>query len=158
MADGRHLEKLKNVHNPATVWPIDLKFGTDDAYSPSWPLVLLEFWHFKNPRWRTAVIFKTVKSATVRPVATKFGNDNAFFYSEAHRKMKLTEVQTAEKEIRRTFGLSDANNQLRTSSNWRRGKKLISHFGLELKILPFLHMHADKAIKTVRKWYISIDK
>ena len=28
MADGRHLGKLKNSHNSATVWPIHTKFGT----------------------------------------------------------------------------------------------------------------------------------
>ena len=34
MADGRHLEKLKNRHISAAVWAISIKFGTQTQFDP----------------------------------------------------------------------------------------------------------------------------
>ena len=53
MADGRHLEKLKNGHISATVRPIGMKFGLVTHIGPPNRMGSknFNFSKSKNPRW-----------------------------------------------------------------------------------------------------------
>jgi len=92
--------------------------------------------------------------------------DDALVYSESYQKFKIncwnwSKSKTA--EIRRTFGLSDAKKSTEDVFKLTRfWKKLISHFGLELKIPPLLRTHGHKIVvrivKVVKITNIYIDK
>jgi len=50
------LEKSKNRHIPATVWPNARKFRTVAHVDPlNWSCWPPKFWNFQNPRWRRKI-------------------------------------------------------------------------------------------------------
>jgi len=76
MADGRHLEKLKNGHISATVRPIGMKFGLVTHIGPPNRMGSKNFNFSKSKMAHLPPFWKIGKghiSATVHSVNTKFG-------------------------------------------------------------------------------------
>jgi len=82
---GRHLEKSKNRHISATVWPIATKWHDDAQF---WGVRPLKISNFKNPRRRRPPCWKIEKSPYLRNSLTdrhEIWHDDARWPSSSFR-------------------------------------------------------------------------
>ena len=86
------MKNHKNRDITTTDWQIFAKSGTIMQNGSLNRPDRLKNWNFQNPRWRTAVILKTVKSPYLRNRLTDFDeiwHDDVYWLSTAERPLKF---------------------------------------------------------------------
>ena len=91
MADGRHLEKCKNRHISAVVWPISMKFRTMTQLDLLTVLTVQNL-KFQKSKIAATAILKNRKSPYLRNGLTdlrEICHGDAYWASEPDRKLKF---------------------------------------------------------------------